>query len=133
MSLSMAQLSFHSLINSAQLKLGHARRMRTGVAADNVPAGVQFPDLLRIEKTRPSGPIGGYEEVSTPAALFQLAGHARVRADRAIVERQENRHFNLPLPRAVDYPIDAWSGAAADRIQMCAEVTPIQLIPSGVA
>ena len=108
--------------------------MRTGVAADHVSARVQFADLWRIEKTGTPGPVGGYEEVSAPAALFQSRRPRGVRTDRAIVECQEQRRLTVPLARAVD---DAHRSHGRHYCQIesrCARKwLPVQLIPSGMA
>jgi hypothetical protein len=98
-----------------------------------VSACVQVPNMLRLEESGPSGPAGGYKKVSAPAALFQFPGYDGVRAKSAIVERQEQGHLTVPLARAVDYADRRVAGGAPDRIQMCAEIVPIQLIPPGVA
>ena len=99
--------------------------MGTGVAADDVPAAMKLAQLRFGQKSGGADPIGGDEEMTTPAAALEQIRDRMMKARAAVVKgEQHGAAFEL-IHRA-----NGGSGAG-DGLEVVLEILAAQFVDVG--
>src|SRR5215831_13814891 len=107
--------------------------MRARMAADDMSAFAQFPDLCTVHEPRSSDPVCRDEKVSAPAAGLKFLRHAFVRTQLTVVERKENRRLSVPALETINRAHQSPVPTIVDTLHVPAKVRATEFVERPVS